>query len=154
MLPPAPPGVSPYFYTMFATKHTDDGREWYKFSSIDAIPPEIFYEYPTRDLDFRRAHGHSEFEIITLDLKQALDALPPGDGLTLNPARWCRVRQDLSAGWTYMPWMGSDEGKPSLIDGRHRIVAMMKFLQLETAPFVVESCYAPAIRAWFGVELD
>ncbi|CAE6840182.1 hypothetical protein [Paraburkholderia aspalathi] len=146
-LPPVPDGVSMYFYMKFAAGNETFGDEWYRFRTMNDMPPCLKHDYPTRDIEFRVPPICKGFQLITIDLQSALDTMPPNERLHLNPARWSRVRRDLSEGWCYTPWMGVEQGKASLTDGRHRIVAMMKFLQLEYAPFAVPLQHVEAVRA-------
>jgi len=136
-----------YFYMKFAAGGETFGDEWYRFRSMEDLPPCMKYDYPTRELEFRIPPLCRDFELVTIHLQSALDTMPPNERLHLNPARWSKVRRDLSDGWCYTPYMGLDEGEVALTDGRHRIVAMMKFLQLEYAPFSVPPEYVDAVRA-------
>ena len=104
-LPPVPAGVSMYFYMRFAA-----GDEWYRFKTMADMPPCLKHDYPTRDLEFRVPPLCHSFEIVTIDLRAALATLPDNEQLNLNPARWSRVRRDLSEGWCYTPWMGVEQG--------------------------------------------
>jgi hypothetical protein len=146
-LPPVPKGVSMYFYLRFAGGGETFGDEWYRFESLEDMPPCLKHDYPTRDLDFRIPPQCRSFELVTIDLRSALATLPEDERLNLNPARWSRVRRDLSEGWCYTPWMGVEEGHVRLTDGRHRIVAMMKFLDLEYATFSVPFEHLATVRA-------
>ncbi|MGC0015067.1 hypothetical protein ACPPTR_06110 [Ralstonia pseudosolanacearum] len=146
-MPPVPAGMSMYFYIRFAAGDETVGDEWYRFKTMADMPPCLKHDYPTRDLEFRVPPLCHSFEIVTIDLRSALETLPADEQLNLNPARWSRVRQDLSEGWCYTPWMGVADGRASLTDGRHRIVAMMKFLGLEYAQFSVQPEDLATVRA-------
>lgn len=136
-----------YFYMRFAAGDETIGDEWYRFKTMADMPPCLKHDYPTRDLEFRVPPLCRSFEIVTIDLRAALATLPDNEQLNLNPARWSRVRRDLSEGWCYTPWMGVEQGRASLTDGRHRIVAMMKFLELEYAEFAVQPEHIATVRA-------
>ncbi|VVD30911.1 hypothetical protein [Paraburkholderia dioscoreae] len=146
-LPPVPAGVSMYFYMKFALGGEEFGDEWYRFPTLEDLPPCLKHDYPTRELQFRVPPNCTGFESVTIELQSALDTMPPEDRLHLNPARWSKVKRDLSNGWCYTPYMGLETGAASLTDGRHRIVAMMKLLQLEYAPFSVPREHVDAVRA-------
>ena len=147
ILPPVPAGGSMYFHIRFAAGDESIGDEWYRFKTIADMPPCLKHDYPTRDLEFRVPSLCRGFELITIDLRSALATLPNDEQLNLNPARWRRVRRDLSEGWCYTPWMGVEQGRARLTDGRHRIVAMMKLLELEHATFSVPLEQLATIRA-------
>ncbi|WP_316852220.1 hypothetical protein [Ralstonia thomasii] len=136
-----------YFYIRFAAGDETVGDEWYRFKTIADMPPCLKHDYPTRDLEFRVPPQCRTFEIVTIDLRSALETLPDDEQLNLNPARWSRVRRDLSKGWCYTPWMTVQQGRAVLMDGRHRIVAMMKFLELEYAEFSVEPEHLATVLA-------
>ena len=146
-MPPVPDGVSMYFYMKFAAGNETFGDEWYRFRTIEDMPPCLKHDYPTRDLDFRVPPECNGFQLVTIDLRSALDTLSPNERLHLNPARWSRVRRALSEGWCDTPWMGAEQGRAKLTDGRHRIVAMMKFLQFDYAPFSVPREHVEVVRA-------
>lgn len=147
MLPPVPDGVSMYFYMRFAAGNETFGEEWYRFEAMEDLPPCLKHDYPTLDIEFRVPPICRDFQLVTIDLRSALDTMPASERLHLNPARWSRVRRDLSEGWCYTPYMGVEQGKATLTDGRHRIVAMMKFLQLEYATFSVPPKHVETVRA-------
>ncbi|WP_319640837.1 hypothetical protein [Ralstonia pickettii] len=146
-MPPLPAGMSMYFYIRFAAGDETVGDEWYRFKTMADMPPCLKHDYPTRDLEFRVPPLCRSFETVTIHLRSALATLPESEQLNLNPARWSRVRRDLSEGWCYTPWMSVQQGRARLMDGRHRIVAMMKFLELEYAEFSVEPEHLAAVRA-------
>ena len=146
-LPPLPAGVSMYFYIRFAAGDETVGDEWYRFKTMADMPPCLKHDYPTRDLEFRVPPVCRSFERVTLDLRSALATMPYDEQLNLNPARWSRVCRDLSEGWCYTPWMGVEQGRARLTDGRHRVVAMMKLLELESAVFSVPAEHLATVRA-------
>jgi len=142
-----PPGISMYFYQRFAGGGTEPGDEWYRFEAIDDIPPCALYTFPFQTLNFKvppLCHGD---ELVTIHLQDALDTLAHDERLNLNPARWSRVKRDLSQGWCYTPFMGFEDGSPLLTNGRHRVVAMMKFLGMEYATFSVPPENVDAVSA-------
>ena len=146
-LPPVPEGVSMYFYIRFAAGDETFGDEWYPFKTMADMPPCLKHDYATRELEFRVPPQCRNFETIKIDLRSALATLPDDEQLNLNPARWSRVRRDLSEGWCYTPWMGVEDGRARLTDGRHRIVAMMKLLELEYGTFSVPSEHLATVKA-------
>jgi len=132
-----PSDISQYFFLRFASGNADIGDEWYRFDKIESIPTCLKHDFPTRELEFRVPPICLDFKIMTVNLQDALNTLPSSERLNLNPARWSNVKRDLSRGWCFTPWIGIEDGRARLTDGRHRIVAMLKFLQLEYATFSV-----------------
>jgi len=119
--------------------------ERYDFVALENIPDCVKYEYPSAALDFRTPMGLEDFAIVELNLSRALETLAD-DRFRLSFNRWDNVKRDLSQGWCYMPWMYvSEEYGPSLMDGRHRIVAMMRILKMERCPFLAKPQYVDAI---------
>ncbi|NMZ71347.1 hypothetical protein SAMN05216370_0028 [Pseudomonas peli] len=150
-LPPQSPGVSPYFVArFFANANLAIGDEWYDWTSLDLLPGCGVFKFPAAErLVFTRAPVAEEFEVIELPLQQALETMLPECRFHLNPYRWHRVKQQLSEGSIEHPEMGFSCGAASLTDGRHRVVAMMKFMGMDRAPFVVSPEVAGAVRRHF-----
>lgn len=148
------PGVSSYFTSRFATTdgHGAFGDERYCFPSLESIPDTVRFTFSKSDLDFRVPPGMQDAAVVDLPLLPALETLPGEDRFDLSCERWGRVLQDLSEGWCYMPWMThSPEDGVCLMDGRHRIVAMMRFMGRSTAPFVVSRKHLAAVTVFFGL---
>ncbi|SFI01599.1 hypothetical protein SAMN04487959_114134 [Modicisalibacter xianhensis] len=130
---------------------SEDGSEWYNFKSLENLPPySCKYELdPDNPLSFRRPPGTKDFYVIELPLRAALETMEEEEQFLLNPARWNNVTRDLSEGWCYHPWMSAlPGGRPTLQNGRHRIVTMMRLLGMTSAPFVVEPEHIAAVKAW------
>lgn len=53
----------------------------------------------------------------------------------------------VALGLVLLTGVGVEQGRASLTDGRHRIVAMMKFLELEYAEFAVQPEHIATVRA-------
>jgi hypothetical protein len=123
----------------------------YNFGSIDAIPGcEIFRFDPSKPLKFKKQPGCSNYEIIELPLLAALDLLGD-DKFEMHPPRWYRVKKQISEkGEIEYPWIcSSATGSVSLMDGRHRIIAMIKFLGMTHAPFIVEPDHRIFVEQYF-----
>ncbi|MEL7968079.1 hypothetical protein AAG587_17050 [Vreelandella neptunia] len=156
-LPPVPEGISAYFFMRMCTDaFCEDGSEWYDFQSLDNLPPysckyELDIDNP---ISFRRPPGTEGFHVIELPLRLALETMEEEDQYSLNPARWNKVVLDLSEGWCYHPWMSAvPGGRPTLQDGRHRIITMMKLLGMSSAPFIVEPEHVAAVKSWPDFQL-
>jgi len=146
LLPLPKPGVSPFFNACFAYLSQMMLDERYDFAALENIPDCIKYEYPSSNIDFRIPNGLEELVVVELNLSRALETLGK-DCFELSYNRWDRVKMDLSQGWCYMPWMYiSEEYGPTLMDGRHRIVALMRILKIDRCPFLVEPEYVEAIK--------
>ena len=77
-LPPIPEGVEAYFFMrMCADGFSDDHSEWYDFRKLDNLPPCCLkYEIdPSRPLAFRYPPQPSNFTIIDLPLRAALETM-------------------------------------------------------------------------------
>ncbi|SPD46709.1 conserved protein of unknown function [Cupriavidus neocaledonicus] len=121
--------------------------EWYLFPSISSLPPCMVYDFRS-DIKFELPPGCGDFEVVEIELSNALSALPVDDQLYLNPGRWSDVKKDLSEGWCYTPEMTlCEDGKPKLMNGRHRTVAMIRLLGLDYAQFAVPKEMVGAVRA-------
>lgn len=153
-IPPKPANVSLFFFMRFyANKDLLTGSDWYDWTTIADIPPCGLFEFPAAaELKFYFAPANFDFEVITLPLISALETMSPSDRFNLNPLRWHRVKEQLSTGEIEYPEMtvGRD-GCPSLMDGRHRIVAMMRLMGMESAPFAVEPKHAEIVRTFFKI---
>lgn len=113
----------------------------YNWKDINNIPECSLFDYAGIVLDFKRPPVAESFDIIELPLKEVLSTLGK-NCFVLSPNRWHRVRKQIAQGLIEYPeiTVSSQTNKPKLMDGRHRIIAMIKFLGLEKAPFV---CYPP-----------
>jgi hypothetical protein len=156
-IPTIPEGISSYlFVRMCADMSPDDGSEWCDFKALDNLPPYSckYVLDPDTPLVFRRPPGTEDFTIVKLPLSAALECLEEDERFNLNPARWDRVKRQLSEGGCEYPWMSAlPGGRPMLQDGRHRIVAMMRLLGKTTAPFIVEKRHLASIKAWPAFQL-
>lgn len=151
-MPPIPKNVSLFFFRRFyANTDLAVQDDWYNWKNIEDIPTCGFFDFPpATSLEFYPAPVNVDFEFIELPLEAALSTLDEGMRLELNPFRWHRVKKMLSSGRIEYPEMtlGSD-GFPLLMDGRHRIVAMMKLMGMQSAPFAVAPEHLQTVRNHF-----
>ena len=143
--------VSQYFLTrMYFDQSPHDASEFYNFQSLDNVPDySCKYDIdPEVEINFHRPPATEEFEIIELPLVPSLYTLGKDDCLKLNPARYDRVKKQISQGILEYPWMTISNGHVHLMDGRHRVVAMLKILKRITAPFIVEKKHILDVRSW------
>jgi hypothetical protein len=151
-MPPKPDNVSLFFFRRFwANTDLSVGDDWYDWKNIENIPTCGIFDFPSPlTLEFDPAPANVEFEFIELPLNAALFTLHEEMRFELNPLRWHRVKKMLSDGRIEYPEMTlNKEGIPVLMDGRHRIVAMMKLMGMEFAPFAVEPAHVAAVRRYF-----
>lgn len=151
-LPPAPPECSMYFWVrFFANADPTIGDEWYNWKALENLPPCGHFDFAQGgSLSFRFAPSTRDFEVVELPILAVLEMMEADQRFNLNPARWHRVKNQIHIGSIEYPWVTANRsGHPSLMDGRHRLVAMMKFLGLSHAPFVVESKHVEAVKRYF-----
>ncbi|WP_139230481.1 MULTISPECIES: hypothetical protein [unclassified Pseudomonas] len=151
-LPTPAPGVSLYFQIrFFAEQNPENGADWYDWHSLENIPPCGYFTFGSVDsLRYTYPTATEKFCIVELPTMAVLETMQPEDRFTLNPARWHRVKAQLQNGVIELPWITTDSnGEPVLMDGRHRLVAMMKFMQAKTTPFIVEQQHLATIRKYF-----
>lgn len=152
-IPEKPENVSLFFFHRFyANRDMLTGSDWYDWKTITDIPPCGLFDFPpSAELKFDFAPANADFEIITLPLIGALNTMCPEDRFHLNPLRWHRVKKQLSNGLIEYPEMTVSNDAPSLMDGRHRIVAMMRLMAMESAPFAVNPKHAEVVRSFFKI---
>lgn len=137
-------------------KNFNDGGDEFRWPSIFEIPDcqkyNINYQiFP----EFTLPIGKSNCIRIILPIWEVLSSLK-NDALLLRTFRWDRVKSQLSNGTIEYPEVCFDDGSPiqdllnptslnisgqerlSLLDGRHRLVALMRFYKAEEAPFICE----------------
>lgn len=151
LYPYPPDEVSAYFFfRMCDDAYPDDASEWHDFKKFGNLPSECFkYDLATAPpIEFCRPPGTDSFCIIDLPLQEVHQTIPDDQRFYLNPARWDRVKKQLADGRCEHPWVSFNGAYPMLMDGRHRIVAMIRLLGMTTAPFVVEAEHLPAIQDW------
>ena len=129
--------------------------EPYDLGSLEAVPDCRKYTYPPLErIEFRRAFGFTNpRQYVEVRLSLSKIALRTTNLFELTPKRYDAVKHELSAGWLYMPWVDVERGRAILVDGRHRIVALMKLgalTCLATAPIFN---VGPILEA-FGADVD
>lgn len=151
-MPPKPDNVSLFFFRRFwANTDLSVGNDWYNWKNIENIPTCGLFDFPpATELEFYPAPANVDFEFIELPLHEALSTLDDEMRFELNPLRWHRVKKMLSDGRIEYPEMTlNKEGSPVLMDGRHRIVAMIKLMDMQSAPFAVAPEHLQAVRNHF-----
>lgn len=143
------------YYSLRFSANTDltIGDEWYNWHALENLPAcQVFQFPPASELRFRLSPvaEAGEFAIIEIPLQAALDTMLPQMRYQLNPYRWHRVKQQLSQGEIENPEMGYGYSGADLMDGRHRIVAMMRLMGMDRAPFAVHPDRAEAVRDHFA----
>jgi len=149
-------GISLFSHIQFSSLNDprNSGNDWYNFGCLENIPSSVKYNFLQTDIDFIQPPGTSNMVDMRIDLWEGIALMHYEDRFFLNPVRWDRVKRDLCDGWCYKPWISYDEecGKPFLMDGRHRIVSLLKFTNLTTGTFVIEKKYINYIYQYFKLE--
>jgi hypothetical protein len=104
-----------------------------QFSNINEIPDCNKYSYPNKfNIGFEVPPGlnhESVYKVARMSVEKIFH-ISPFDFLDLHPVRYDRVKEDLSNGFCYMPWMSykadNQREYATIQDGRHRIVALLK----------------------------
>ncbi|MCP3927275.1 MAG: ParB N-terminal domain-containing protein [Desulfobacterales bacterium] len=131
----------PTFYLEFFENLNNDFQFEHRkiqFQSIDQVPVCTKYEYQKEINYIPKTMGHiREQSVNTLQLLNVLNS-DPQFHLDLHPVRYDIVKSAISRGEIDMPWMTIKEnGKIELMDGRHRLVALIK-AGIEECPFIME----------------
>ena len=147
-------GVSAFFNVSFQclSEPNDLGAEWYNFGCIENIPDCIKYNYPHSDIEFRLPPASQDKVQLMIDIWDVIGILDYERRFHLNPVRWDRIKSNLSEGWCYCPWVTYNEktNKPEFMDGRHRMMALLKFTKYRKIPFIVEAEYKHLLEAFFN----
>lgn len=151
------PGVSPFFHMSFSfvSDPENAGRDWYNFGCIENMPSCLKFKYPHNEIEFRIPPGSQNKSLLMIDIWAVIQTIPYEDRFHLNVARWDRVKSDLSDGWCYSPWVTVDSksGTPELMDGRHRMVALLKFTEHRKIPFIVDTENQSLVENFFNQKL-
>jgi hypothetical protein len=127
----------------------------YDLGSFEAVPDCRKYSFPPLErIEFRRAFGFTnprQYVEVRLSLPKLAQRVT--NLFVLTPKRFDAVKRELSAGWMYMPWVDVERGRALLVDGRHRIVALMKLGALTCLATAPVFNVAPILEA-FGAEAD
>lgn len=125
----------------------------YNWKSIDNIPNCELFKITNKNITFTKPPiaVAMNFDVIELPLHEVLKTLGD-DSCVLSPQRWLRVREQLSKSSIEYPEITLDlsSNTPMLMDGRHRIVAMIKFLKMESAPFVCNPDYTEIVKSFYA----
>ncbi|WP_339145196.1 hypothetical protein [Pseudoalteromonas galatheae] len=135
-------GVSMFSYLQFAylQDRQNAGNDWYNFERIENLPNDLKYQIePSSPIVFKEAPGQQAFMRIELDIDIVLSVYDPDEMFYLNPVRWDNVKNDLSKGWCYCPWIYFKDEEAQLMDGRHRIAALKKYTTVKYIPVVVRN---------------
>lgn len=151
-LPPVPEGISMHFFLrMWRDGWPDDATEWYNFRSYENIPNGCgkYQIQADQTIQFKHAPACTGYPVVEIPLLLALQTLDD-EAFNLNPARWDRVKAQLSESECEHPWISVCEStkKPYLQDGRHRSVAMLILLGMSSAPFVVKPEDVEVVQEW------
>ena len=145
--------LPPFILSEFSCHKFDEeplfGRKM-NFGYLCDIPKCCIFSYSDTPLQFISVPGNENFEIIEVSIKDALNLLG-GDAYEIHSERWYKVRKQFSKeNKTHFPWVYVDsDGEVQLMDGRHRLIAMMMFKGMEVAPIQVESSVVAQVKAYF-----
>lgn len=142
------PGVSMFSFVQFAClqDRQNSGNDWYDFKLIENLPNDLKYNInPSSPIEFKKAPGQESFSSIEFDINIVLSIYDQAEMYNLNPVRWDNVKNDLSKGWCFSPWVYFKDNKVQLMDGRHRIVALKKFTNVDSIPVVVRNKEVSAV---------
>lgn len=143
----------PFILSEFSTHDFDKfpifGRK-INFSNIENIPKCELFSYSNKPLEFISVPGNNEFSVINVPIKAALELMDES-AYEIHSERWYRVRKQFSqSNITHFPWIYiNTDGKVALMDGRHRLIAMMLFKGMESVPVQVEPNLVEEIQKYF-----
>ena len=148
--------LPPFIIAEFSNHNFDEkpvfGRKE-NFKDLTYIPECCIFSYSDAPLEFISAPANEDFEVIEVPIKDAL-ALLDDEAFELHSERWYKVRKQFSKeNRTHYPWIYvNTEGEVRLMDGRHRLIAMMLFKGMEFAPVQVEPSMVDQVKAYFGYD--
>lgn len=134
-------GVSLFSFLQFASLQDPEnsGNDWYNFKSLENLPNDLKYNIKSNiSIVFKKAPSQEAFESVELCIKDIINLFDPLDIFYLNPVRWDNVKKDLNNGWCYSPWVFFKDGEAQLMDGRHRLIALLKFTEMTHIPIAIE----------------
>lgn len=146
----------PFILTEFSSHNFDNapifGRKE-NFKALENIPECCIFSYSDEPLEFISAPANDDFEIIEVPIKDVL-AFLDDEAYELHSERWYKVRKQFSKeNKTHYPWVYIDsEGEVGLMDGRHRLVAMLMFKGMEFAPVQVDRSMVNQVKEYFGYD--
>ncbi len=143
-----------FFSNLFSNYCNPSYNKFYNWKSITNIPDCKLFKITNKNINFTKPPiaVAANFDVIELPLYAVLKTLGD-DYCVLSPQRWHRVREQLSNSNIEYPEITLDlnSNTPVLMDGRHRIIAMIKFLKMETAPFVCNPYYTEIVKNFYGI---
>ena len=134
-------GVSLFSFIQFASLQDPEksGSDWYNFKSLENLPNDLKYNIKSDAIiEFKKAPNNQSLVSVELSITDVLNIFDPLDLFDLNPVRWDNVKKDLNNGWCYSPWVFFKDGEAQLMNGRHRLIALLKFTLLTRIPVVIE----------------
>lgn len=123
------------------------------FKKIDNIPECGLFLYSDEPLSFIPSLANEDFTIIELPIKGVLDLLAE-EAFIIHSERWYKVRKQFSVlNQTHYPWVYVDEetNEVRLMDGRHRLIAMLKLKKMQVVPVQVEPAMVDRVKAHFKI---
>lgn len=129
-------------FSNFPDQYRGKRFEKTQFPSLESVPECEKYKYPRKEMvQFEMPPGFKGDDTICvaeMSLRRIFGE-DPLFFLDLHPARFDKVKDDLSNGFCYYLWMSHNKDDlreyARVMDGRHRLVAMLK-LGWEAAPFI------------------
>lgn len=148
--------IPPSILVEFSSHNFDEqqifGRKE-NFKALENVPECCIFTYSDEPLEFMSVPANDDFEIIEVPIKDAL-ALLDDEAYELHSERWYKVRKQFSSeNRTHYPWIYvNSKGEVRLMDGRHRLVAMLMFKGMEFAPVQVQPSMVDQVKAYFGYD--
>jgi hypothetical protein len=147
--------LPPFILSEFSSHNFDEnpifGRKT-NFGDLSNIPECSIFSYTDTPLEFISPAGNDDFEVIEVPIKDVLNLL--GDeAYEIHSERWYKVRKQFSQeNKTHFPWVYVDmDGEVQLMNGRHRLIAMLTCKGMETTPIQVEPPMVAQVKAYFGL---
>ncbi len=96
-----------------------------EFESVDHYPPCTKYKYP-KEIHFKNpGDNFCNNKMIAIEvIVDQLVALNEKHFLNLHPARYDRIKEEISNGFVIMPYVQMELGVPTVTGGRHRVIAL------------------------------
>lgn len=148
--------LPPFIVAEFSNHNFDEfpifGRKE-NFKDLNNIPECCIFTYSDEPLEFISEPANKEFEVFEVPIKDAL-ALLDDEAYEIHSERWYKVRKQFSKeNKTHYPWLYvNTDGEVDIMDGRHRLIAMMLLKGMEFAPVQVEPSMVDQVKAYFGYE--
>ena len=137
----------------FSTKDFSNTNTGYKhnFLRIENIPKCGLFEYSLESLRYEPDEGNSSFSVIHVPIKLALELLD--DHCEIHSYKWFKVRRNISLNNVmHYPWLSVDsDNQVFLMDGRHRLLAMLLIKGLSHTPVNVEPHHEERVKKHFGL---